>query len=81
MLETSWPLFFGDNLDVPRETIPDGCVDLIYFDPLSDGTSVEAQIAAFEDTWSWDQAVAEAFAELEEKGSQTSPIKSGIAGW
>ena len=81
MLEIGWALFFGDNLDVLRERIPDGDVDFIYLDPPSDRSPVQAQITAFEDTWSWDQAVAEAFAESEEKGSQTSPIKSGISGW
>ena len=80
MLEIGWALFFGDNLDVLRERIPDGDVDFIDLAPPSDRSPVHAQITAFEDTWSWDQAV-EAFAELEAKGSQTSPIKSGISGW
>ena len=26
-------LYFGDNLDIMREHIPDGSVDLIYLDP------------------------------------------------
>ncbi len=26
-------LYFGDNLDVLRDYIPDGSVDLIYLDP------------------------------------------------
>ncbi len=75
MLETGWARFFEDNLDTLRERIPDGYVDLIYLD------SAPAQITAFEDTWSWDQAAAEAFAELEEKGGQTSLVKCGIVGW
>ncbi len=75
MLETGWARFFEDDLDILRERIPDGYVDLIYLD------SAPAQITAFEDTWSWDQAVAEAFAGLEEKGGRTSLIKSGISSW
>ena len=26
-------LYFGDNLDILREQVPDECVDLIYLDP------------------------------------------------
>ena len=33
MLETGRALFFGDNLDILREEIPDGYVDLVYLDP------------------------------------------------
>jgi site-specific DNA-methyltransferase (adenine-specific) len=59
-------LYFGDNLKVLRESIPDESVDLIYLDPpfnsnatynmLSEETGSEqsaAQITAFEDTWRW----------------------------
>jgi len=59
-------LFYGDNLDVLREHIPDASVDLIYLDPPfnssrsynvlfkdESGRDSEAQIVAFEDTWHW----------------------------
>ena len=59
-------LYYGDNLQVLRENIPDECIDLIYLDPPfnsqanyniffknSTGGSSEAQITAFEDTWTW----------------------------
>ena len=59
-------LFYGDNLKVLREYIPDESVDLIYLDPPfnsnrnynvlfkdESGTDSEAQITAFEDTWHW----------------------------
>jgi site-specific DNA-methyltransferase (adenine-specific) len=59
-------LYFGDNLDVLREQIPDESVDLIYLDPPFNssahlnvlfkspkGQQSEAQITAFEDTRHW----------------------------
>jgi site-specific DNA-methyltransferase (adenine-specific) len=59
-------LFFGDNLDVLRESIKDESVDLVYLDPpfnskrdynqifkAPDGSQSHAQIEAFEDTWHW----------------------------
>lgn len=68
MSESPWKnkLYFGDNLDILREHIPDESVDLIYLDPPfnskasynvlfaeKNGTASVAQIHAFEDTWSW----------------------------
>ncbi len=62
-------LFFGDNLDVLRESIKDESVDLVYLvylDPpfnskrdyallfkTPEGAQSQAQIEAFEDTWHW----------------------------
>ncbi|WP_295822382.1 DNA methyltransferase [uncultured Deinococcus sp.] len=59
-------LYFGDNLTVLREHIPDASVDLIYLDPpfnsqadynviFKDQTGKEsgAQSLAFKDTWQW----------------------------
>jgi len=59
-------LFFGDNLEILRERIPVGSVDLIYLDPPfnskatynvlfaeKSGEKSAAQITAFEDTWQW----------------------------
>jgi site-specific DNA-methyltransferase (adenine-specific) len=61
-------LYFGDDLDVLRESIADECVDLIYLDPPFNsqrsynllfcgpkGRESDAQITAFEDTWHWGQ--------------------------
>ncbi|MFN8616586.1 MAG: DNA methyltransferase [Dehalococcoidia bacterium] len=63
-------LYFGDNLTWLREhgKFPDESVDLVYLDPPfnsnrnynvlfkeSDVRESEAQIHAFEDTWSWDR--------------------------
>lgn len=59
-------LFFGDNLAVIREYIADESVDLIYLDPPfnsnrsynilfkeHDGEPADAQIHAFDDSWTW----------------------------
>lgn len=59
-------LFYGDNLDILRDYIPDESVDLIYLDPPFNssrnynvlfkderGKEAEAQITAFVDTWEW----------------------------
>ena len=59
-------LYFGDNLDILREHVADGSVDLIYLDPPFNsnvnynaffqeqtGELSDAQITAFEDTWHW----------------------------
>jgi site-specific DNA-methyltransferase (adenine-specific) len=70
-------LYFGDNLDVLRENIAAESVDLIYLDPpfnskrdynllfkTPKGHSSDAQITAFEDSWSWGEQAENEFAEL-----------------
>jgi len=70
-------LFYGDNLDVLRQHIPTQSIDLIYLDPPFNssrnynvlfrdehGTESEAQITAFEDTWHWNLAAEQTYAEL-----------------
>ncbi len=61
-------LYYGDNLQIMREHVPDGSVDLVYLDPPFNsnraynvifaqhgGASADdaAQIQAFDDTWQW----------------------------
>src|SRR5215216_6066971 len=61
-------LFYGDNLPILREHIPDESIDLVYLDPPfnsnrnysvlfrdESGKHSEAQIEAFEDTWHWSE--------------------------
>jgi site-specific DNA-methyltransferase (adenine-specific) len=70
MTASSWKnkLYFGDNLTILREYLPDESVDLIYLDPPFNsaanynvlfkehgGEQSAAQITAFEDTWHWTQ--------------------------
>src|SRR5713226_1513071 len=70
-------LFYGDNLDILRQHIPDQSVDLIYLDPPfnsnrnynvlfkdEQGTESESQITAFEDTWHWNLAAEHTYTEL-----------------
>src|SRR5436305_4100057 len=65
-------LFYGDNLDVLRESILSESVDLVYLDPPFNskrdynllfkspkGATSAAQIEAFEDTWHWSPDVTE----------------------
>ncbi len=61
-------LYYGDNLDVLRRDIATESVDLVYLDPPfnsnrsynvlfkhKSGTDAQAQIEAFDDTWTWSQ--------------------------
>ena len=70
-------LYYGDNLAVLRESIPDESVDLIYLDPPFNsnasynvlfkgpsGKATDAQIEAFEDTWKWAEETERAFTEV-----------------
>ena len=76
-------LFYGDNLQILREYIPDESIDLIYLDPPfnsnrnynvlfkeESGNESEAQITAFEDTWHWDETARESFEELVTKSPE-----------
>lgn len=67
-------LYYGDNLDVLRESIASETVDLVYLDPpfnsqatynvlfrSPSGHSSPAQIEAFEDTWRWGHEAEIAF--------------------
>ncbi len=78
-------LYYGDNLDVLRRHVKDETVDLIYLDPPfnskatynvlfgeQNGSRAAAQIKAFEDTWTWDKAAAEAYQEVVEAGGRVS---------
>ena len=67
-------LYYGDNLDVMREFIPDESVDLVYLDPPFNSArdynvlfkqakkdENQAQITAFSDTWQWSKRRYEEF--------------------
>ena len=83
---TDWTnqLYFGDNLSVLRELIPDESVDLIYLDPPFNsnatynvlfkersGEDSAAQITAFDDTWRW---TIDCLSELSRPQSHYLPI-------
>jgi adenine specific DNA methylase Mod len=70
-------LFYGDCLDILRNSIKDESVDLIYLDPpfnssatynvlfkSPEGHAAHAQIEAFEDTWHWGEQAEREFAEI-----------------
>lgn len=71
-------LFFGDNLQVIEEKIPENFFDLIYLDPpfnsnrnynvlFKEGkVDSTAQLHAFEDTWEWTPSTIRLFEELKE---------------
>ena len=75
-------LYFGDNLDVLRESMASESVDLIYLDPPFNsardynilfsspkGQSSEAQITAFEDSWHWAEQAEREFGEIVRGGN------------
>lgn len=70
-------LFYGDNLPILRDYIPTESVDLVYLDPPfnsqrtynvlfkhESGKEAEAQLAAFEDTWHWNESAEATYHEL-----------------
>jgi len=71
-------LYYGDNLDVLSQYIPDATVDLIYLDPPfnsnrsynvlfreANGTAADSQITAFDDTWHWGPTAEATLREIE----------------
>jgi len=86
MLNKDWSnkLFFGDNLDILRNHIPDETADLIYLDPPFNsaanynvlfqektGEKSAAQITAFEDTWHWGSESEELYHDLVMRGPES----------
>ena len=80
-------LYYGDNLAVLREYVPDESVDLIYLDPPfnsnasynvlfreKSGEESPAQIRAFTDTWQWTQETERTY-ELDIIQNPTTPIQ------
>jgi site-specific DNA-methyltransferase (adenine-specific) len=75
-------LYYGDNLEVLREHIADESVDLIYLDPpfnsnasysilfkSPEGQGADAQIEAFNDTWTWGPAANDALMDITQSGN------------
>lgn len=85
-------LFYGDNLDILREYVPDESVDLIYLDPPfnsnrsynvlfkdESGKDSQSQITAFEDTWHWGDDAQRTYHELVQHGpSNVSTMISAL---
>jgi site-specific DNA-methyltransferase (adenine-specific) len=80
-------LYFGNNLATLRNHIGNESVNLVYLDPPfksnqdynilfreQDGTRAAAQIKAFDDTWEWNTASAEAFQDIVDRGGDVSLV-------
>jgi site-specific DNA-methyltransferase (adenine-specific) len=77
-------LFYGDNLEILRTRIDNESVDLIYLDPpfssnrsynvlfkSKSGAEAQAQIEAFDDTWTWSQQAEDQYLGLIQGGAPT----------
>ena len=75
-------LYYGDNLDVLRESIATESVDLVYLDPpfnsnrsynvlfkQRSGDDAQAQLEAFDDTWTWSHEAEQQYLELVSGGA------------
>jgi adenine specific DNA methylase Mod len=75
-------LYYGDNLQVLRDSIASESVDLVYLDPPFNsqanynilfkspaGAKSKAQVEAFEDTWHWNDHAESAFDEVMKSGN------------
>jgi site-specific DNA-methyltransferase (adenine-specific) len=86
-------LYFGDNLEILREYIPDESVDLIYLDPpfnsqayynvlfespKADAESAQAQ--AFRDTWTWLEDAQESYHEIMHSGGNAARFIEALKG-
>jgi adenine specific DNA methylase Mod len=74
-------LYYGDNLQILRDSIENETIDLVYLDPpfnsqasynvlfkAPTGEQSQAQIEAFEDTWHWNNHAENAFDEVMHAG-------------
>jgi len=70
-------LYYGDNLEILRNKIPDNSVDLCYIDPPFNskrsyfqiynnigGSEDKAQAQAFVDTWTWDTVAEQGYSAI-----------------
>lgn len=84
-------LFYGDNLEVLRRDVPDRSVDLVYLDPPFNsnrsysllfkdktGDASQAQLEAFDDTWTWSQEAEAAFGELMTNSSTPNSVRDAL---
>lgn len=87
-------LYYGDNLTVLREHVPDASVDLIYLDPPFNsqadynvifrdqtGQVSGAQILAFKDTWQWGRESEQALEDLMAGHGQLASFLTDLVGF
>jgi site-specific DNA-methyltransferase (adenine-specific) len=84
-------LYYGDNLAILKQYVPDESVDLIYLDPPfksdqdynvlfaeQNGSKSAAQTKAFEDTWHWNMDSARAYEQLVTEGGKVSEVMQAL---
>ena len=84
-------LYFGDNLDICRQRVPDESVDLIYLDPpfnsvaqynllfrTPNADASGAQAEAFHDTWTWGTETNTAYGEIMRRGGSLARIVEAL---
>ncbi|CAN5585322.1 site-specific DNA-methyltransferase [soil metagenome] len=84
-------LFYGDNLGILRDHVADESVDLIYLDPPfnsnrsynvlfaeKSGRESQAQIQAFDDTWTWSQESEAVYREMTQGGAVPERVAEAI---
>ena len=78
-------LYYGDNLAVLRDYLPDASVDLVYLDPPfnsrqdynvlfaeKDGSRSASQITAFKDSWEWNIEAESSYQQVVERGGRVA---------
>ena len=84
-------LYYGDNLEVLRRNIKDESVDLVYLDPPfnsnrkysllfkeKSGDDSQAQMEAFDDTWTWNFDVEAVYMELMQASGTPNKVKDAL---
>lgn len=84
-------LYYGDNLEVLRESIATESVDLVYLDPPfnsnraysvlfkeKSGDDSQAQMEAFDDTWTWSHETEALYAELMQSPATPGKAKDAL---
>ena len=84
-------LYYGDNLEVLRQNIKDESVDLVYLDPPfnsnrkysllfkeKSGNDSQAQMEAFDDTWTWNFDVEAVYMELMQASGTPNKVKDAL---
>ena len=84
-------LYYGDNLEVLRQNIKDESVDLVYLDPPfnsnrkysllfkeKSGDDSQAQMEAFDDTWTWNFDVEAVYMELMQASGTPNKVKDAL---
>lgn len=85
-------LYYGDNLPILRDLIPDESVDLVYLDPPfnsnrsysaifadESGRKSDAQLAAFDDSWHWGPMAEGHYAYLTNSGMHGGRVPQAVS--